>query len=49
MIIYLAGRGHGARKMLNKLKYEHVLLSFFEYSKRNYRWLKRRRKKEKKL
>ena len=43
MIIFMAGRGHGAAKMKHRAKYEHVLFSFFEYSTKNFKWLKRRK------
>jgi len=43
VIIFMAGRGHGAAKMKHRAKYEHVLFSFFEYSTKNFKWLKRRK------
>ena len=46
MIIYLAGTIAGPEEMPHPEKYVHVLFSKGVYNKKDFQWLKRRKKKE---
>ena len=46
MIVYLAGQANCLDRLPKRHMYEHVLFSHFNHSKRNFRYITRRRRRE---